>query len=100
MLSPDVTANKAYEVLANSKIISNIKEYKALLGFFGKTDISSISLKLLFRASDHGFSSESFHKFCDHIPHTLVLIKTNYNKIIGGYTPLKWNKEVHYYMKD
>jgi hypothetical protein len=85
---------KAYEVLSNSKIISKIEEYKTLLGFFGKTDISSISLKLLFRASDHGFSSESFHKICDHIPHTLVLIKTNYNKIIGGYTPLEWKKNL------
>jgi hypothetical protein len=57
MFNPDVTANKAYEVLANSKIITKIEEYKALLGFFGKTDISCISLKLLFRASDNGFSA-------------------------------------------
>jgi len=54
----------------------------------------------LFRASDHGFSAKEFHKHCDHIPHTLVLIKTNFGKIIGGYTPLKWNKDLNGYAKD
>lgn len=48
-------------------------------------------LKLLFRASEHEFSAKQFHKYCDKIRHTFVLIKTEYGKTIAGYTPCVWN---------
>ena len=32
-----------------------------------------------------------FFNFFRKIPNTIVVIKTNFNKIIGGFTPLKWN---------
>ena len=48
------------------------------------------SLKLLYRASEYNFKVEAFHKLCDGIPHTIVVIKTEYNKIIGAFTPIPW----------
>jgi hypothetical protein len=48
-------------------------------------------MQLIFRASEHRFRSNIFHKLCDRIPHTLVLVKTNHDKIIGGYTPIEWD---------
>lgn len=53
-----------------------------------KNDFSS---KLLYRASEHKFSSCKFHKFCDGFENTLVIAKTEFNKIIGGFTPNKWH---------
>lgn len=29
---------------------------------------------------------------CDGIPDTFVLVKTEFDKIIAGYTPIKWQK--------
>lgn len=51
-------------------------------------------LQLVFRASEHNFLARAFHERCDKIGDTLVLIRTEYGKIIGGYTPLTW--DVHH----
>ena len=50
------------------------------------------SAKLLYRASENNFKVDKFHEKCDNIPHTLTLCETVYGKIVGGYTPLVWNK--------
>lgn len=50
------------------------------------------NLKLLFRASDCYFSVDEFHNRCDNIPNTLILIENECGKILGGYTPLVWNR--------
>ena len=59
---------------------------------------NGISSKLLFRGSEHNFSAAQFHKHCDGIENTLVIIKTEFDKVIGGSTPDKWhsqNKDVN-----
>ena len=48
------------------------------------------SLRLIFRASQHNFSAAEFHRHCDEVPHTLVLVRSEAGKTFGGYTPLKW----------
>ncbi len=48
------------------------------------------SSKLLFRASEHNFSAAEFHKHCDGFENTLVIAKTQSDKVIGGFTPNKW----------
>ena len=35
---------------------------------------------------------DKFHEKCDNIPHTLTLCQTVHGKVIGGYTPLVWDK--------
>jgi hypothetical protein len=50
-----------------------------------------MKLKLLFRASYHNFQAEKFHQFCDNVPDTVTIIRTEFNKSIAAYTPLKWS---------
>ena len=52
-------------------------------------------MKLLFRASEHGFSAKEFHRWCDGKAPTLVVVRTNFGKTLGGYTPVPW-KSVAY----
>jgi hypothetical protein len=50
------------------------------------------SAKLLYRASENNFKAHKFHEKCDDIHHTLTLCETVHGKVIGGYTPLAWDK--------
>ena len=43
--------------------------------------------------SENGSKSEDFHKYCDNKGPTLILIKTNKNRIFGWFTPLNWQLE-------
>ena len=60
------------------------------------------SAKLLYRASEHNFKIDKFHEKCDNVPHTLTLCETVHGKVIGGYTPLVWDKNltINKLMKD
>ncbi|RIB06102.1 hypothetical protein C2G38_2047062 [Gigaspora rosea] len=56
-------------------------------------DVTKIPYKfnLLIRGSRDGFTSEIFHRLCDYMPGTVVIIKVNgTNEILGGYNPLVW----------
>ena len=46
-------------------------------------------LKLCYRASVHGWSSQQFHQHCDDKAGTVVLVKVG-NYIFGGYTDQTW----------
>lgn len=45
---------------------------------------------MLYRASDNDFSVIRFHQYCDGEPNTIVFVKTEFNKVIGGFTPIPW----------
>lgn len=47
--------------------------------------------KLLYRATDDGFSSRNFHEKCDGIPNTLTVIKSSSGNIFGGFTEKAWS---------
>ena len=47
--------------------------------------------KLLYRASEHEYSAESFHEYCDDKRPTLVVIKSTTGYIFGGYTTQSWS---------
>lgn len=49
--------------------------------------------RLLYRASEHDFSSKEFHTNCDDIPNTLVIVKSKNGYIFGGFTNAKWNNK-------
>ena len=46
--------------------------------------------RLIYRASEHGYSTESFHDYCDDKEPTLVIIKSSGGWIFGGYTTQSW----------
>ena len=47
--------------------------------------------KLLYRASEHDYTGESFHEYCDDKGPTLVIIKSTEGWIFGGYTTQSWS---------
>ena len=57
-------------------------------------------LKLLFRASEHNYKAEAFHRFCDNIEDTLTIARTEYGKTIAGYTHYKFNQVSQTYLND
>ncbi len=46
--------------------------------------------KLLYRASEHGYTTKSFHKGCDDKGPTLIVIKSSGGWVFGGYTTQSW----------
>ena len=77
------------ELLPNTQIVSQQYDDK-LREWCG----SGYKWKLLYRASEHGYSAESFHKCCDNKGPTLIIIKSIEGWIFGGYTIRSW-KVVH-----
>ncbi|RIB27299.1 hypothetical protein C2G38_2062380, partial [Gigaspora rosea] len=56
-------------------------------------DVTEIpyEFKLLLKGSKDGFTGGIFHRICDNIPGTVIVIKINStNEILGGYNPLIW----------
>ncbi len=47
--------------------------------------------KLIYRASEHEYSGESFHEYCDDKGPTLIVIKSSGGWIFGGYTTKSWS---------
>ena len=43
-------------------------------------------MKLLYRASEHGYTAKFFHNYCDDKGPTLIIIKSSEGWIFGGYT--------------
>ena len=48
-------------------------------------------MKLLYRASEHGYTAKSFHDYCDDKGPTLIIIKRSEGWIFGGYTTQSWS---------
>ena len=61
-----------------------------------KTNRKIESIKKLYQATEDGGDSEIFHKKCDDIPNTLVLIKSEGHRRFGGFTPISWKSEENY----
>ncbi len=72
----------------DSQVVCSPEEKNNIRKFFTKT-IKQVTL--LYRASDHGFCAMKFHEKCDGIPNTLTVVRTEFDKKIGGFTPLKWS---------
>ena len=47
--------------------------------------------KLIYRASEHGYTAKSFHNYCDDKGPTLIIIKSSEGWIFGGYTTQSWS---------
>ena len=72
--------------LRNTILFGN--EYDSYL----KEWVCDYKWKLLYRASEHEYTSKSFHECCDDIKGpTLVIIKSSGGWIFGGYTTQSWS---------
>ena len=78
------------EFLPNTQLVNQQYDVK-LREWLG----SDYKWRLLYRASEHGYTGSSFHECCDDIKGpTLVIIKSSGGWIFGGYTTQSW-KVVH-----
>jgi hypothetical protein len=48
-------------------------------------------LRLIYRGSRDGFKAAVFHSKCDKKGPTLIIIKSEFGKIFGGFTDIEWN---------
>jgi hypothetical protein len=71
--------------LTNSSVL-NLQQMQNLKQLTGFTNLS-----LIYRASRHGFGSDSFHSMCDGAYGTLIVIKTDSSLVLGGYTQADWS---------
>ena len=55
-----------------------------------KKKVTSGKLVLLFRSSEDGWDRKKFLLNAKNYDDTLILIKTNFGRIIGAYSPEKW----------
>ena len=53
----------------------------------------SFDWKLIYRASEHGYTASSFHECCDNKGPTLIIIKSSGGWIFGGYTSINWTSD-------
>ncbi len=74
------------EFLLDTQIVN--KEYDEKLREWLGNDFK---WKLIYRASEHGYTSMSFHKYCNDKGPTLIVIKSSGGWIFGGYTSQSWN---------
>ena len=42
----------------------------------------------MYRGSEDGFSHYQYHDQCDYVGPTLMIIKSEHNKVFGGYTDI------------
>ncbi len=70
-----------------TKVLENSEYDDKLREWLGKDS----KWKLLYRASEHGYTAKSFHECCNHKGPTLVIIKSTDGYIFGGYTTQSWS---------
>ena len=82
------------QFLPNTKIVGN--QYDNVL----REWIGDYQWKLFYRASEHEYTPESFHKNCDGKSPTLIIIKSTDGWIFGGYTTRSWTDKYRYEVCD
>jgi hypothetical protein len=83
--------------LHDSQIVCSEEEKSNIKKFFAKPIKQT---KLLYRASDHGFCIKKFHEKCDEVANTLTVVWTEFDRKIGGFTPLAWSSQKCGYTTD
>ena len=73
-----------------SRVVCSPEEKSTIRRLFTK---AIRQVKLLFRASDYGFCIKKFHEKCDGVGDSLTVVWTEFDRKIGGYTPLKWSSQ-------
>ena len=68
---------------------SYLNTAKLFTKWFGK----KMQFELLYRASRDGWTNTNFHSNCDNKGNTLVLIKSEFGKLFGGYANQPWDSK-------
>ena len=79
-------------VFEHSEILLNNTEYWELLkGWLGPVSTLPAKWSLCYRATDHGWSSSTFHSQCNSLGPSVTFIRVG-EYIFGGYTDQNWRK--------
>jgi hypothetical protein len=89
---PVLSINLSFAFSHPRSIPSYLISSPTSLNYFLSSKIKSY--KLIFRASEQKFSIENFYQLCSNSSNTLILAKTEYNKIIGGFTKIPWRRQI------
>lgn len=57
-------------------------------------------MKLLYRASENNFSAAKFRQVSNGKKNTIVIARTEFDRIIGGFSALEWNSYTTGYIND
>jgi len=90
-----ISSNINNNINSNISVSNGSMVIPSLLESGLKTLLSSwisqgLNYNLIYKASIHGFGASTFHSKCDNKGPNIVIMRTNFNKIIGGFTPLSW----------
>lgn len=110
----EIQYNKFYETLV--KFITELEKSKDLFvdykiireeeGFINQHNIHflrewtgrpRLNIKLIFKASRDGFKALEFHTKCENISPSIVVVKTEFGSLIGGYTEMPWEASNEFY---
>ena len=80
------------ELLVNTQLVNQQYDDK-LREWIG----NDYKWRLIYRASEHGYTARSFHKCCNDKESTLIVIKSSGGWIFGGYTTKSWSGDCIYY---
>jgi len=81
-------------ITIDSEIIKKYEDLNLLKKWLAPSH-ENFKLRLLYRGSRDGMTCETFHQRCDNKPSTLVIAKSNYGKVFGGYSDQTWNGSYH-----
>ena len=59
-----------------------------------------LGIKLIYRASQHGWSPARFHQLCDRKGPTLTIMRSGAGRVFGGFTKEAWQSENGLYVED
>lgn len=80
--------SKKPELDFSDSILKDQSELNLLSKRIGQSE--KFAYNLIYKATKHGDSAETFHKLCDDIGNTVVFIETINNHRFGGYTTKSW----------
>jgi len=46
----------------------------------------------IYSSSVDGFNTTTFHEKCKNHIHTIIIVRSNFAQILGGYLPMKWQR--------
>ncbi len=82
-----------------SKYLTNTQLVEVKYDSYLKEWLGKNKWKLIYRASEHGYTASSFHDYCDDKGPTLIVVKSTDGWIFGGYTTQSWHP-IKLYTKD
>ena len=74
----------------NSDVVKGAEDAVLLNNWVSETRKEKVKFELLWKGSRDGFGASTFHTKCDGKGATLTVVKSEHDKVFGGYTSESW----------